>query len=93
MLKNYALRLAQESDAAALLKIYAPFVESEDRRLSDVSFEYEVPSEEEFAGRIRDISAKYPYIVCEQEGELIGYVYAHPHIPRAAYQWGAEVTI
>ena len=72
MLKNYTLRLAQESDAAALLKIYAPFVES---------------------GRIRDISAKYPYIVCEQEGELIGYVYAHPHIPRAAYQWGAEVTI
>ena len=93
MLKNYTLRLAQESDAAALLRIYAPFVESEDRRLSDVSFEYEVPSEEEFAGRIRDISAKYPYIVCEQEGELIGYVYAHPHIPRAAYQWGAEVTI
>ena len=29
MLKNYTLRLAQESDAAALLKIYAPFVESE----------------------------------------------------------------
>ena len=27
MLKNYTLRLAQESDAAALLKIYAPFVE------------------------------------------------------------------
>lgn len=93
MLKNYKLRLATAADAAALLKIYAPFVESEDRTLSDVSFEYEVPSEAEFASRIADISANYPYIVCEHEGELIGYVYAHPYIQRAAYQWGAEVTI
>ena len=69
------LRLATAEDAAELLKIYAPFVESEDRNLSDVSFEYEVPTVEEFAGRIRDISAAYPYI------------------QRAAYQWGAEVTI
>ena len=93
MSNNYTLRLAQEADAEELLKIYAPFVASEDRSLSDVSFEYEVPSVSEFAGRIRDISANYPYIVCEHEGRLIGYVYAHPYIPRAAYQWGAEVTI
>lgn len=93
MLKNYTLRLATPADAAELLKIYAPFVASEDSNLSDVSFEYEVPSVEEFAGRIRDISASYPYLVCEQEGRLLGYAYAHPYIQRAAYQWGAEVTI
>lgn len=93
MSNNYTLRLAREADAEELLKIYAPFVESEDRSLSDVSFEYEVPSVSEFAGRIRDISEKYPYIVCEHEGRLIGYVYAHPYIARAAYQWGAEVTV
>ena len=93
MLSNYILRLATPADAAELLKIYAPFVASEDRNLSDVSFENEVPGVEEFAGRIRDISAAYPYLVCEQEGRLIGYAYAHPYIQRAAYQWGAEVTI
>ena len=93
MLQNYTLRVATEADAEELLKIYAPFVESEDRNLSDVSFEYEVPSVSEFAGRIRDISAKYPYIVCEHEGRLIGYVYAHEYKQRAAYQWGVEVTI
>ena len=93
MSNNYTLRLAQEADAEELLKIYAPFVASEDRNLSDVSFEYEVPSAREFAGRIREISAHYPYIVCEHEGRLIGYVYAHPYKPRAAYQWGVEVTI
>lgn len=58
-----------------------------------VSFEYEVPSAEEFTERIKNISADYPYIVCEHDGRLLGYVYAHPYIQRAAYQWGAAVTI
>lgn len=92
-LKKCYLRLATPADAAELLKIYAPFVESEDRTLSDVSFEYIVPDVEEFAGRIKEISTFYPYIVCEHEGRLLGYVYAHPYIQREAYQWGAEVTI
>lgn len=93
MSMKYTLRLAKLADAAELLAIYAPFVASSDRALSDVSFEYEVPSVAEFTERIKNISAAYPYIVCEHEGRLLGYVYAHPYIQRAAYQWGAEVTI
>ena len=93
MSMKYTLRLAKPDDAEKLLEIYAPFVSSNDRTLSDVSFEYEVPSVEEFTERIKNISADYPYIVCEHEGRLLGYVYAHPYIQRAAYQWGAEVTI
>lgn len=93
MSMKYTLRLAKPDDAEKLLEIYAPFVVSSDRALSDVSFEYEVPSVEEFTERIKNISADYPYIVCEHDGRLFGYVYAHPYIQRAAYQWGAEVTI
>lgn len=93
MSMKYTLRLAKPDDAEKLLEIYAPFVISNDRALSDVSFEYEVPSIEEFAERIKNISADYPYIVCEYDGRLLGYFYAHPYIQRAAYQWGAEVTI
>lgn len=93
MSMKYTLRLAKPDDAEKLLEIYAPFVISSDRTLSDVSFEYEVPSVEEFTERIKNISAHYPYIVCELDGRLLGYVYAHPYIQRAAYQWGAEVTI
>lgn len=93
MSMKYTLRLAKLDDAEKLLEIYAPFVASSDRALSDVSFEYEVPSVAEFTERIKNISAAYPYIVCEHEGRLLGYVYAHPYIQRAAYQWGAEVTI
>lgn len=93
MSMKYTLRFAKPDDAEKLLEIYAPFVISSDRTLSDVSFEYEVPSVEEFTERIKNISADYPYIVCEHEGSLLGYVYAHPYIQRAAYQWGAAVTI
>lgn len=93
MSMKYTLRFAKPDDAEKLLEIYAPFVISSDRTLSDVSFEYEVPSIEEFTERIKNISADYPYIVCEHEGSLLGYVYAHPYIQRAAYQWGAAVTI
>ena len=93
MSMKYTLCLAKLDDAEKLLEIYAPFVSSSDRALSDVSFEYEVPSVAEFTERIKNITAAYPYIVCEHEGSLLGYVYAHPYIQRAAYQWGAEVTI
>lgn len=89
----FSIRRASVQDAAALLEIYTPFVVSEDRALSDVSFEYEAPGVEEFAGRIKHISASYPYLVCELDGKPVGYAYAHPYIERAAYQWGAEVTI
>lgn len=91
--KRFSVRLAELSDASALLEIYTPFVVSEDSSLSDVSFEYEAPSEEEFRSRITGISAAYPYLVLEVDGVPAGYAYAHPYIQRAAYQWDAEVTI
>lgn len=87
------LRTAEISDAPTLLEIYRPFVESEDRQLSDVSFEYVAPSVEEFAGRIKNISERYPYLVLEENGIIVGYAYAHPYIQREAYQWSAEMTI
>lgn len=82
------IRLARVEDAPAILEIYAPYV-----RETNISFEYEVPTLEEFAQRVRDISAAHPYLVWEQDGKLLGYAYAHPYAPRPAYQWGAELTI
>lgn len=87
------LRKVRLEDAPVLLELYRPFVESEDRQLSDVSFEYVAPSVEEFADRIRNISEKYPYLVLEEKGIPVGYAYAHPYIQREAYQWSAEMTI
>lgn len=82
------VRAASVSDAEALLEIYAPYVEK-----TAVSFEYETPGKEEFERRIENTLKKYPYLVAEKEGELLGYVYTGPFVGRAAYGWSAEVSI
>lgn len=87
------VRAAVPRDAERLLEIYIPFVISEDSSLSNVSFELEAPSLEEFRQRIVDISAKFPYLVAQVGEELWGYVYCHPYRERLAYQWSVEVTI
>src|SRR5699024_443574 len=82
------LRTACEEDAEALLDIYAPYVEH-----TAVSFEYEVPSVEEFRERIRRIRERYPYLLAESGGEILGYAYASPFHERRAYDWAAETSI
>ena len=82
------IRLAREEDVPALLDIYAPYVTG-----TTASFEYQVPSCEEFARRLREVSACYPYLVWEEQGGLLGYAYAHAYAARPAYQWTAELTV
>ena len=85
---GWTLRIAGPEDAAALLSIYRQYIDT------PITFETELPSEEEFAGRIRSVLAGYPWILCEDnEGRTVGYAYAHRHMERAAYQWNAELSI
>lgn len=88
MKKKYVIRLATEADLDELLAIYSPYVES-----TIISFEYEVPSREEFLERIRTYSEDYPWLVCECDGKIAGYAYASKHRTRTAYQWSAESTV
>lgn len=82
------IRFAKESDAAALLEIYRPYIEE-----TSITFETEVPSEAEFAGRIRETLEKFPYLVYEEDGEILGYAYAHTFYARAAYDWTVESSV
>ena len=82
------LRFACPQDAPALLDIYRPYVEN-----TTVSFETEVPTEEEFSHRIRLFSQMYPYLVAEINGSVVGYAYAHAFHERAAYRWTVETSI
>ena len=93
MKEAICVRPATAEDAEQLLEIYTPFVISEDSSLSNVSFELEAPDVEEFRQRIHDISAQFPYLVGEVNGQILGYVYCHPYRERLAYQWAVEVTI
>ena len=82
------IRIAKEADSAALAAIYGWYVEN-----TAVSFEYEAPTPEEFRKRIREILQTHPFLVYEEEGELLGYAYAHPLIRRKACDWAVEVSI
>ncbi len=82
------IRIATEDDAPFLLAIYAPYVKE-----SAITFEYEVPGEDEFRSRIRATLEKYPYFVCEREGKIAGYAYAGAFNERAAYNWSAETSL
>lgn len=80
-------RMASVADAQELLRIYAPYTQG------TASFEDGPPSLEEFAARVREISSVYPYIVCEEDGQIAGYAYAHLYKERAAYRWNVETTV
>ena len=82
------IRPVQFSDAPSLVEIYRYYVEK-----TAITYEYEVPSVTEFENRIKAITGKYPYLVVEKDGELIGYAYTSAFHVRKAYEWSAEMSI
>ncbi len=66
------IRLAVPGDALALLEIYRQYIQT------PITFEYEVPTAEEFTRRIRHTLKRYPYLAAEKDGQLLGYAYAGP---------------
>ena len=82
------IRLATVEDAPKLLEIYRYYVES-----TAITYEYDVPSLEEFEKRIENVLKNFPYIVAEQDGTILGYAYASKFHERAAYQWSVEMSI
>lgn len=83
-----AIRSAGTDDAPRLLEIYAYYVAD-----TAISFEYDVPSQEEFRSRIEATLKKYPYLVLEEDGVIRGYAYAGLFKGRAAYGRSCEVSI
>ena len=81
------LRFADERDTAACLAIYAQYIDT------SITFETALPSEAEFAGRIRSYGTVYPWLVAEEDGEILAYAYAHRAQERAAYDWNAELSV
>lgn len=82
------IRIATERDAERLLEIYAYYVEN-----TAITFEYTVPSVEEFRSRIRHTLSRYPYLVSEHDGVIVGYAYAGAFHERKAYDWAVETTV
>ena len=82
------IRIASPDDTEELLEIYAPYVTD-----TAVSFEYTVPSAENFRKRIESTLREYPYLVAEKSGKITGYAYSGAFHSREAYKHSAELSI
>jgi len=84
---TFATRAATPSDAQAIAAIYRPYVTD-----TVISFEIEPPDAGEMARRMA-APPSLPWLVAERDGRLVGYAYASAHRARAAYRWGADVSV
>ncbi len=96
------IRRATKDDAQALLEIYRPYVER-----TAITFEYDVPTLNEFRSRIESTLERYPYLVAEEhceegagqnrkkeeKGKILGYAYTGTFKGRRAYDWAVETSI
>lgn len=82
------LRQASIEDVPQILQIYAPYILH-----TTFTFEYEVPTLEQFRRRFLDITRQFPWLVWEEDGQILGYAYADRAFSRAAYQWTADLSV
>lgn len=82
------IREVTAEDIPFLLQIYAPYVSK-----TAISFEYDVPRIEEFTTRIQCIMQKYPFLVAEDGGIILGYAYAGEFKSREAFRWTVETSV
>ena len=73
------IRLATELDAEQIADIYAPNVTD-----TIISFELKPPSVDEMRRRIEVTLERYPWLVCERQGRVLGYAYAGATLPNPA---------
>ncbi|MGE0353852.1 MAG: N-acetyltransferase family protein [Gemmatimonadales bacterium] len=78
--KEVRVRPASHGDAGAIAAIYNHYIAN-----TVVTFEEEPVSEAEVARRMEAIrSVSLPWLVVEQDGQVLGYAYAAPFSPSRA---------
>lgn len=85
---NVTIRPATGADAGLCAGIYAPYVTG-----TNISFELEPPTAEQFAERIADAQVGHEWLVAERDAVVVGYAYGHRFAERAAYAWSCETSI
>lgn len=82
------IRTVQLADASAIAAIYNHYVEQ-----SDISFEEQSVSDEVMRERIAQITPHYPWLVCVEGEQLLGYAYATAWRGRSAYRYSVESSV
>jgi L-amino acid N-acyltransferase YncA len=82
------IRIARAEDANAIHAIYAPTITD-----TAITFETELPGAEAMRQRVLARLQHYPWLVWEENGDVLAYAYATRFRERAAYDWIAETSI
>ncbi len=82
------IRGCSSPDVTPILGIYNHYVEQ-----TTVTFEEAAVSADEMQRRIMEVTSRFPWLVCEQDGTVVGYAYAAPWKTRSAYRHSVETTI
>jgi len=82
------IRYVEPKDAREIVDIYNFYINN-----TEITFEEHPLSVDEMEKRIRDVTAKYPWLVIEEDGNILGYAYSSKYRERSAYRYTAELTI
>jgi phosphinothricin acetyltransferase len=82
------IRVARAEDAEPIAAIYAPHVTR-----GVASFEEQAPTPDEMRARIEKLAGRFPWLVGEEDGAVLGYAYADRFRDRTAYRWAVETTV
>jgi phosphinothricin acetyltransferase len=82
------IREVKLADSGAIAEIYNYYIEK-----SPATFE-EIPvTVSDMEKRIQELKKDFPYLVYEENEEIVGYAYAHHYHPRSAYRFTLEDSI
>jgi len=82
------VRSVNETDILSVCDIYNFYIKN-----STATFEEDEVSREEIERRINEVTAKYPWIVFEENEKIIGYAYVTKWKDRSSYRYSAESTV
>ena len=83
------IRNVTQNDASQLTEIYNYYIKN-----TVITFEKSEINEQEMANRISEnLSENLPWIVFEEDSDLLGYAYASKWKSRCSYRFSVEVTV
>lgn len=82
------IRQVKLEDAAQVAEIYNYYIQN-----THHTFETEPLSADEMEKRIAETMEHYPFLVAEENGEILGYAYATRFRMREAYEFSVESSI
>ena len=82
------IRDVKLEDASKLIEIVNYYIEN-----TAINFSYDLMTVQEMESIIKEKEGIYPFLVIEENDEILGYAYVSPFVGKQAYQFAVETTI